>query len=352
MADRSIVYTGAIPLDTDLLRAERFSVEGLGILARSVFGTSTFVEGLTVGPNSPAALSVVVQPGSVLQALALDPTAYGTLSADNHVVMQQAILRDAVTLPITPPTTAGQSRVYLVQAGVSVVDTDPTVLPYYNAADPTVALSGPNNSGTPQNTTRAVKVSISLKAGNAAATGSAVAPVVDAGFIALATVTVANGASSITGTNIAALATVPRIPYQLPSVSNALGLITSAAGFSPDGTANQPLTAMQWLFGGTGLLATNGYMRLPGGVLMQWGNTVSVSGATGVLFPTAFANTCRTVNITEQNATGWGNPPQPTIYGVQSADRYGFQAFSVRIGTDGTPYYNAGLSFNWIAVGY
>lgn len=245
MTDRTIVYTGAIPLDTDLLRTQRFGVEGLGRLAGSVFGTNTVVDGLTVEPTSPASLAVMVQPGVIMQALPLDASAYGALAADSHTILQQAIMRDAVTMAITPPAVAGQSRVYLVQAGVSIVDRDPTVLPYYNAANPSLALSGPNNSGTPQNTTRAAVVTVNLKAGSAAATGSAVPPLVDAGWVALATVTVANGASSVTVNNIATLATVPRLAFNLFAGSAALAALVSGAGLTPDGTAGQPLDAIR-----------------------------------------------------------------------------------------------------------
>lgn len=112
------------------------------------------------------------------------------------------------------------------------------------------------------------------------------------------------------------------------------------------------LTALRSMFGGTGLLATNGYMRLPGGLIMQWGNATSTSGTTAILFPTAFPTTCRSVNITEMNAAGWDYPPNPTIYGVSLADQYGFRAAAVRIVQGGQPIYQSGLAFNWMAIGY
>ncbi len=138
-------------------------------------------------------------------------------------------------------------------------------------------------------------------------------------------------------------------------IQEEIAAVIEAAGLTLDPTGTnitQLLVALRGMFGGVGLLATNGYMRLPGGVVMQWGNATSTSGTTGILFPTAFPTTCRSVNITEMNAGGWQFPPNPTIYGVSLADQYGFQAAAVRIVQGGEPQYQSGLAFNWMAIGY
>lgn len=300
MADRRIIYSGQIPLETDLLFASRGLLEGQGRLMSALIGGATVVDGLTVGPSSPTALSVVVQPGTIMAPLALDASAYGSLGADTHTMIQQGILRDSVTLTITPPPTSGQSRVYLVQVACSVVDGDATVLPYYNAANPSVAFTGPGNTGTPQNTTRAVKAVISLKAGVAAATGSQVTPTPDAGNTALAAVTVANGQSVITSGNIAVSAGVPRPDFLLPALSGAWSAIVAAAGLTPSGDAAQPLAALAALFPGLfsagRSLATPGYMRLPGGLILQWCNNLTAasnSAGDGTIvwnFPVTFSS--------------------------------------------------------------
>lgn len=269
--DRRIIYPGAIPQETDLLGADKWALEGLADLAGVVLGTSApAVNGLAVGPNSPLGLSVVVQPGSIYAPLQLDATAYSTMGTDTHVVMQQGLLRDALVLAITPPPTVGQSRVYLVQAACQVVDTDSDVLPYYNAADPTVALTGPGNSGTPQNTRRAVNAVINLKAGTPATTGTQVTPSVDAGFVALAAVVVANGATTITSANIVATLGLRRASTPLPDVSSFLGVQVFTFGATYIPTPGMKTCIIECQGGGgagggaAGAVSTNVSLGAPG----------------------------------------------------------------------------------------
>ena len=54
----------------------------------------------------------------------------------------------------TPPGTAGFSTNYLVQVAYQDSDSGSTVLPYYNASNPSIAYSGPANSGAAQSTIR------------------------------------------------------------------------------------------------------------------------------------------------------------------------------------------------------
>jgi hypothetical protein len=322
--DRKIVYPAAIPQETDVLAPQRYAVEAVGWLAQSVMGSAVTVEGMTVGPNSPAALNVIVQPGAIYAPLSLDATAYSTLGTDTRTVMQQGLLRDAVTLAITPPGTVGQSRVYVVQAACQVVDTDPGVLPYYNAADPTTAWSGPNNSGTPQNTRRAVQAVVSLKAGTAAATGSETAPTPDAGYVELARVTVANGATSITSGNIVANASLRQKVAALPD--------------------------LRAMFGGTGLLGANGYMRLPGGLIVQWGNnSTEVGGNVNFAFPLTFPNACHIVLAMEASADGWG-PGSCRVFGCNLKTQAGTIISSAVVTAGAVTFGSA--AFFWIALGH
>lgn len=203
--DRKIVYPGQIPLETDLLGTNQNVMVGLGKLAAAIFGTAGTVNGLTVGPNTPAALNVVVSPGEIYQLQNLEATAYSSLPADTtHTVVKQGILLDPSVLACPAPTTAGFSINYLIEATYVDADNGPTVLPYYNASNPSQAYNGPNGSGTAQATNRAGQVQLQVKAGIAAATGSQVTPAVDAGYIALAVVTVANGQATVVAGNIVA----------------------------------------------------------------------------------------------------------------------------------------------------
>ncbi|KAF1004367.1 MAG: hypothetical protein GAK28_04074 [Luteibacter sp.] len=214
--DRKIVYPGQIPLETDLLGTNQSVMVALGKLTGAIFGTGGAVNGLTVGPNAPAALNVVVAPGEIYQLVNLEATAYSSLPADiAHQLVKQGILLDATTLACPAPTTAGFSINYLIEATYADSDTNNTTLPYYNASNPSQAYSGPNNSGLQQATTRAGIVQLQAKAGIAAATGSQVTPAVDSGYIALAVVTVANGQTTISAGNIATIAASKVLPTSI-----------------------------------------------------------------------------------------------------------------------------------------
>lgn len=202
--DRSIIYAGQIPLTADLLHTNRFAMIGLAKLAAAVLGTGTIANGLAATPTSPASMQVSVAPGEIYAMANVDATAFGSLAANTtHSILKQGIVMDATLLTFTAPATAGQSIAYLIQGAYQDTDAQPVVLPYYNASNPAQAFSGPNNSGSSQNTVRRGAVVLQIKAGTAAATGSEVAPAPDAGYIPLWVVRVANGQTTITATNIA-----------------------------------------------------------------------------------------------------------------------------------------------------
>jgi hypothetical protein len=205
--DRQIVYPGQIPLETDLLNTNRYTMIALGKLTGAIFGTATnVVNGLAVVPTGPASLNVNVNQGEIYSLQNVDNTAYSSLPADTtDTVVKQGVLLQAATLACAAPSTAGFSINYLIEATYQDADTGSVVLPYYNASNPSQAYSGPNNSGTAQNTKRAGSVVLQAKAGIAAATGTQTTPAVDAGYVALAVVTVANGQSTITSGNITAV---------------------------------------------------------------------------------------------------------------------------------------------------
>ncbi|WP_433867115.1 hypothetical protein [Ralstonia wenshanensis] len=216
MSDRVIVWAGQIPLETDVLRTNKFAMIGLAKLTAAMLGTGTIVNGLSCVPTSPASLSVSVNPGEIYSLVNVDGTAYSSVAADTaHSIMKQGILMDAATLNCPAPGTAGQSINYLIEAQYQDVDGDNTVLPYYNASNPSQAWSGPNNSNSPQSTTRKGIVSLVAKAGTAAPTGTQATPAPDSGYIGLWVVTVANGQTTITTGNITQAANAPFLPSDL-----------------------------------------------------------------------------------------------------------------------------------------
>jgi hypothetical protein len=236
--DRGIIYSGQIPLDTDLLFAQKASMVGLAKLAAAMFGTSNaVVNGLSVGPNSPAALNVVVQPGEIYQLANIDGTAYGSIAADtSHNILKQGVSLDATTLSCAAPGTAGFSINYLIQATFSEVDATSVVLPYYNSSNPAQAYSGPSNSGSAQYTRRTGTVVLSAKAGTAATTGTQITPSPDSGYVGLAVVTVANGQSTIVAGNISIYQQAPYLPSSglVTGGIQQAGPIISAAGGTAD----------------------------------------------------------------------------------------------------------------------
>ena len=226
--DRQIVYPGAIPFDTDMLSAQRNSLVGLGWALHSILGTGTLVDGLSCAPTTPASMEIQVGPGAIYSLENLDATAYGSLAADTtHQIVKQGIAPDSQTFTLTAPTTAGTSQVYLVEAAYQDQDIDAVVLPYYNAANPTQAFAGPNNSGTAQNTVRNGLCAIQVKAGVAATTGSETAPAVDTGWTALYTVTVAQGQTTIVAGNIAQVSGAPFVTEGLTEKVGGAGAGTS-----------------------------------------------------------------------------------------------------------------------------
>ena len=211
--DRGIIYPGQVPLETDLLFAQKSTMVGLAKLAAAMLGTSTFANGLSVVPNSPAALNVLINPGEIYSLVNLDGSAYSSISADTtHQIVKQGISLDQVTLGCAAPGTVGFSINYLIEASYLDTDGTPVVLPYYNASNPSTAYSGPANAGTTQNTRRLGQVSLVAKAGVAATTGTQTTPAADAGYVGLYVVTVAYGQTQITVGNIAAVAGAPVLP--------------------------------------------------------------------------------------------------------------------------------------------
>jgi hypothetical protein len=216
--DRVIVYPGALPQTTDLLNTNKFELVAQAYQNRAILGANTVVAGLACTPTSPTAdLHVTVGVGSIYQMDITDQAAYGDLGVDNTTIYKQGILPQPVVLTITPPVTAGQSQVYLIEAILNDVDAGQSVLSYYNSANPTSPYSGPANSGTSNFTTRTCPCVITLKAGTPATTGTQTTPAPDVGYVSLFAVTVANGQTQITSPNIVQIGSAPFFPT-LPSV--------------------------------------------------------------------------------------------------------------------------------------
>ncbi|HQT75082.1 MAG: hypothetical protein B7Z59_06985 [Acidiphilium sp. 37-67-22] len=217
--DRTIVYPGAIPLDTDILNLNRNVMAAIGALGAAVLGGGMVADGLACTPSVPASLTVTVAPGSITQLGPVDANSYGSLPQDiAQQTVRMGINLDPVTFTLAAPASSGQSVNYLIEATFSEIDADPVVLPYVNAADPSVPYSGPGNSGGAQNTQRLQRVQLQVKPGAAAAAGTQATPPVDAGWVGLYVVTVNYGQSAIAATDIVTLPQAPFLPCKLPQL--------------------------------------------------------------------------------------------------------------------------------------
>lgn len=219
--DKRPVYPGAIPLDLDTLTPQRNTEIALGFMMQAAFGTSTIIDGLAVTQTATPSMAVLVGPGSIIFNTTVDtlPTGFGSLPVDNaDPLVKIGINLTATTMSVlTAPGTAGQSQNWLVEAQFLEADGTPVVLPFYNAANPSVPYTGPSNSGATSNTARTNRVQLQWKGGTAATTGTQNTPTPDAGWVGVAVVTVANGQVSITNANIT--------PYSLaPTVGTKLGV--------------------------------------------------------------------------------------------------------------------------------
>lgn len=90
-------------------------------------------------------------------------------------------------------------------------------------------------------------------------------------------------------------------------------------------------------------LASSGYQKLPGGLIMQWGTSSSIGqdSTTTVTYPIAFPSAVGSVQIT-------GTPAGMILggQGVHTVSNVSTSSFVIQNGTDGT------MPFYWLAIGY
>jgi hypothetical protein len=268
--DRVIVYPGSIPLDTDILNTNRSAMVGLGYLAQVILGSDSVVDGLACSPTTPASMTITIGPGSITQLSVVDTLAYGSLSPDTtDPLVKLGINLAATSFTLVAPTISGQAINYLIQAALLENDTNPLVLPYYNAANPAQPYSGSANSGVAQNTCRVQRVQLQLKAGAAANSGSQATPPIDNGYAGLYVITVAYGQTTVGAANITQLPTAPFVTWKLPALRP--GFASGVQTFVTSGTFTVPASVTRlevevW-GGGSGSYASahNGSVGIPSG---------------------------------------------------------------------------------------
>ncbi|GBR68892.1 glycine-rich domain-containing protein [Gluconobacter kanchanaburiensis] len=192
--DRAIVYAGSIPLDTDLLRAGRYTKAAFGNLASMLYGSNVAAASGLGYAVSSSTLSLTIYAGSIIAPGVMDVSTIGGngggLGADTTAVTCQycSPAAQTVTLP-------GTGNTYTVYAVCSEQDADPTVLPFFNASNPSQTQAGIRNSGGALPVRRSGVITL------VAATTPPIAPV--GGYVvALYTIVVPQGATSLAGVTV------------------------------------------------------------------------------------------------------------------------------------------------------
>ena len=384
--NRQIVYPGAIPLETDLLNTNKYTMIALAKLASAIMGSSTYVRGLACTPTSPASMVVNVAAGEIYSLANIDGTAYSSLAADTtHSILKQGYVLDAQSFTLTAPSTSGYSINYLIQVTYADTDGGSTVLPYYNASNPSTAWSGPNNSGTSQYTVRQGLCTVSLKAGVAATTGTQKTPSPDTGYTGLYVITVDQGATTVTAANIAVYANAPFIPstglvdgiqrkvmtyaadtgtanaYAAQYVPALLSVTdgtevefkaraanTGASTFNPNGLGASPILTL----GGNAL--TGGEIPAGSQVRVKWNATLSswlIVSASGITVAQTLANLGLGTGLT--GLVGYSKNAAMTVATASSTATWTADELIVETAIGGTQYRlnNLNLSINLATVG-
>ena len=312
--DRVIVYPGQVPLETDLLNLSKNTMMGLGYLAQATVGVGPVIQGLGVSSTTSPGLSVFINAGSMYIQQIIDQTAYSSIAADTTgIVVKQGINDRTITLgPVTLPT-GSNKQICVVQAKLVESDTDAVVLPYYNSANPNVALNGSGGNGVAQPRTRKVGLQFNFLYGTPT-TGTPAAPSLDPGGMALAQFELRSGTTQINfGIQSATLAAIklyagysndPRVypPYASLSSANVFAatqvfqsnVVVSGALSSP--TPGAGVNGFPILSQFLDNAASSGSVKIPmpdgSYIYIKWGGATANNGtaAFGVSFSPAFPN--------------------------------------------------------------
>lgn len=134
-------------------------------------------------------------------------------------------------------------------------------------------------------------------------------------------------------------ATVPGYEW-FNSVQEEICAVIAAAGISLDiANTGQMLAALPGALAASSAmarsLASRGYQKLPGGLILQWGYDAASTGGTAVSYPIAFPNACLQVLIGQAGANG-------VTYQLGALTPSAFTFFNTT--TNG--------SHRWLAIGY
>jgi hypothetical protein len=133
-----------------------------------------------------------------------------------------------------------------------------------------------------------------------------------------------------------------------------------AAGIDPSGrvTSAAPSLAQlnmlsNWLNPMQESDAGDGWIKMPTGLIIQWGSHQVTSNPTAVFFPIPFPTNMLSVVVSEGAASGaWGGG-NPTIHGASPSDGNAYYGWAFAWnGTGWSAPFGGGITQNFIAIGY
>jgi hypothetical protein len=261
--DRSFYYDQSQIRGYDHSWMARDNLLALAQLAQDLHGsTLTRVSGLAATASTPTPnMMVSVAAGSIYSLADVDATAYGPLTSDTNQVLQQGILSTSTSLTFSTsgiPTT-GYSQWALVEASFLQTDVirsdDPNggLLYFYNSANPSEPFEGPGNDGDTLPTVRLGTITLTIKYGTAATTGSEVPPSADAGAVGLYLVDLVYGQTQITQAEILTAGPLAgnNVPSNYPLAPFIAGLLGRPVVGSYAGNPNGEVAGTVWPNGGT-----------------------------------------------------------------------------------------------------
>jgi len=120
------------------------------------------------------------------------------------------------------------------------------------------------------------------------------------------------------------------------------GVAAASSGevYVADGSASGAWTALVDMDLPKDVTGNDGYVKLPGGVILQWGRTVCSAGTTTITFPIAFPNACFSVTASPFISGNTGGISS-TVDAISSAPTTTSVVYST----------TTGWTLYWMAVG-
>lgn len=138
--------------------------------------------------------------------------------------------------------------------------------------------------------------------------------------------------------------TIEGVTNSITGDTTVVGNFTATAAYSSSAPGNPNALTNKTYVDGVKSLAANGYQKLPGGLVIQWGETATIpqdSATNPITFPTAFNSACVSVVITASTNNGVGSGAQ-YVNAATARTTGGFNIVN-----------DASASkFSWIALGY